>query len=398
MKPKYAILVGDGMADFPVEELGGKTPLQYARTPNMDYIARHGTIGLVSTVPKGLPPGSDVANLSLMGYDPELYYTGRAPIEAASMGVTLSPSDMAFRCNLVTLADGLMVDYSAGHIETAVAREIIELLGAELGGPSVRFFPGVSYRHLLVLPDFPEGCWCTPPHDISGQAFAGYLPEGPGSDEIIALMEKAHTILENAPVNLERIEQGAAPASDIWLWGNGKAVSLPTLSDRFGLRGSVISAVDLIRGLGVLAGLNVRIVDGATGYLGTNYAGKVAAARAALTDEDFVFVHIEAPDEVSHEGSLQNKLVAIEEFDKHIVGEMIRLQQDTPLLTLLVAPDHATPVSLKTHNATPVPFAACGPGIRAEQSTEYSEQAATGRRFFDGPGLFEHFINGTLQE
>lgn len=364
----------------------------------MDYIARHGTIGLVSTVPKGLPPGSDVANLSLMGYDPALYYTGRAPIEAASMGVALSPSDMAFRCNLVTLADGLMADYSAGHIETAVAREIIELLSAELGGPSVRFFPGVSYRHLLVLPDFPEGCWCTPPHDISGQAFARYLPEGPGSDEIITLMEKAHTILESAPANLERIEKGRSPASDIWLWGNGKAVSLPTLLDRFGLRGSVISAVDLIRGLGVLAGLNVRIVEGATGYLGTNYAGKVAAARAALIDEDFVFVHVEAPDEVSHEGSLQNKLVAIEEFDKHIVGKMIRLQQDTPGLTLLVAPDHATPVSLKTHHESPVPFAACGPGIRPEQSAEYSEQAAMGRRIFDGPGLFEHFINGTLQD
>ena len=398
MKPKFAILVGDGMADFPIEALGGKTPLEYAKTPNMDYLARNGTIGLVSTVPKGLPPGSDVANLSLMGYDPALYYTGRAPIEAASMGVPLSPVDTAFRCNLVTLAEGRMADYSAGHIETAVAHEIIALLNEQLAGDSVRFFPGVSYRHLLVLSDFPEDCWCTPPHDISDKDFAPYLPEGPGSEELIALMEKAHGILGDAQVNLDRIKNGIPPASDIWLWGNGKAVTLPTLADRFGLSGSVISAVDLVRGLGVLAGLNVRIVQGATGYLGTNYAGKVAAARAALADEDFVFLHVEAPDEVSHEGSLQKKLQAIEEFDKHIVGEMIRLQQDTPGLSLLVAPDHATPVALKTHHETPVPFTACGPGIRAEHTPGYSEPAAAGRHLFDGPGLFDHFINGTLQD
>jgi 2,3-bisphosphoglycerate-independent phosphoglycerate mutase len=399
MKPKFAILVGDGMADFPVEALGGKTPLEYAKTPNMDYIARNGTIGLVSTVPEGLPPGSDVANLSLMGYDPALYYTGRAPIEAASMGIPLSPSDTAFRCNLVTLTDGRMEDYSAGHIETAVAHEIIDLLNARLGTPEGRFFPGVSYRHLLVLSDFPDGCWCTPPHDISGREFASYLPEGPGSDDINALMEQAREILASAPVNLDRISNGLPPASDIWLWGNGKAVTLPTLADRYGLSGSVISAVDLVRGLGVLAGLNVRKVPGATGYLGTNYAGKTAAAREALSGgEDFVFLHIEAPDEVSHEGSLEKKLAAIEEFDKYVVGEMIRFQQDTPGLSLLVAPDHATPVALKTHHAAPVPFVACGPAIRAEYTAGYSEPAASGKHPFDGPGLFEHFINGTLQE
>jgi 2,3-bisphosphoglycerate-independent phosphoglycerate mutase len=398
MKPKFAILVGDGMADFPIPELNGKTPLEYARTPNMDYIARHGTIGLVSTVPDGLPPGSDVANLSLMGYDPALYYTGRAPIEAASMGIPLSPSDTAFRCNLVTLADGRMADYSAGHIDTAVAREIIALLRERLDSPSVHFFPGVSYRHLLVMPDFPEGCWCTPPHDISGREFAPFLPEGPGSDELIALMERARDVLAGAPANRALIDNGKPPASDIWLWGNGKSVSLPTLAERFGLTGSVISAVDLVRGLGVLAGLNVRIVEGATGYLGTNYAGKVDAARAALADEDFVYLHVEAPDEVSHEGSLEKKIAAIEEFDKNIVGEMIRFQQDSPRLSLLVAPDHATPISLKTHHGSPVPFSVCGPGINAENGPGYNEGAAAGKRVLDGPGLFNRFINGTLQE
>jgi 2,3-bisphosphoglycerate-independent phosphoglycerate mutase len=333
-----------------------------------------------------------------LGYDPALYYTGRAPIEAASMGVPLTSADTAFRCNLVTLDKGLMADYSAGHIETSVAHEIIDLLAKRLGSPIVRFFPGVSYRHLLVLTDFPEKCRCTPPHDISGREFAPHLPEGPGSDRLITLMEKARDILRNAPVNIHRIADNKPPASDIWLWGNGKAVSLPTLGDRFGLRGSVISAVDLIRGLGVLAGLKVRIVNGATGYLGTNYAGKVAAARSALADEDFVFLHVEAPDEVSHEGSLQKKLAAIEEFDKNIVGEMIRFQQETPGLSLLVAPDHSTPVALKTHHAAPVPFAACGPGIRAEMTVGYSEPAAAGKRIFTGPELFDRFISGTLQQ
>jgi 2,3-bisphosphoglycerate-independent phosphoglycerate mutase len=397
MKTKYAILVGDGMADFPVPELDGKTPLEYAQTPCMDSVAANGTIGRAATIPAGLSPGSDVANLSLMGYDPVRFYSGRAPIEAASMGIKLSPSDTAFRCNLVTISSGRMTDYSAGHIETEKAREIIMLLKSRLDGASVNFYPGVSYRHLLVINDFPSGCICTPPHDISGQEIAAHFPKGPGSDRLRELMEKARTILGESPVNKERKTRKVPEATDIWLWGHGRAITLPTLRERYGLSGSVISAVDLVRGLGVLAGLRVRLVKGATGYLGTNYSGKVAAARSALADEDFVFLHVEAPDETSHEGSLQKKIQAIEEFDKHVVGEMLKFQKETPVLRILVAPDHATPVSMKTHHAAPVPYAACGPGIRSEKIFSYCERAARERPAYTGPEVFDRFIKSGLQ-
>jgi 2,3-bisphosphoglycerate-independent phosphoglycerate mutase len=398
MRSKFAILVGDGMADLPIPELGGKTPLAYAATPNMDRMAQNGMVGRVSTVPKGMPPGSDVANLSLMGYDPATCYSGRAPIEAASMGVALSPSDTAFRCNLVSLENGRMADYSAGHINTGEAARIIALLKEKCDNKSQRFFPGVSYRHLLVIQDFPTGCACTPPHDISGQEYAPHLPRGPGSDALCALMEKARTVLANAPENERRRAAGKRAATDIWLWGQGKAVTLPTMQERYAITGSVISAVDLVRGLGVLAGLAVRKVNGATGYLGTNYAGKVAAAKAALENEDFVFLHVEAPDETSHEGSLQKKIQAIEEFDLHVVGEMLSFQKQMPSLTLLVAPDHATPVSTKTHDSGPVPFVACGGSIRPGKATVYSEAAAREMPVFSGPELFERFIKGTLQK
>jgi 2,3-bisphosphoglycerate-independent phosphoglycerate mutase len=398
MRPKFAILVGDGMADLPIPELGGKTPLAHAATPNMDRMAQRGMVGLVSTVPAGMPPGSDVANLSLMGYDPTICYSGRAPIEAASMGVALSPNDTAFRCNLVTLENGRMADYSAGHIDTAEAAQIIALLKEKLDNESRRFFPGVSYRHLLVIPDFPAGCVCTPPHDISGQEYAPHLPEGPGSDALRSLMEKARAVLSAAPVNEQRRASGKRPATDIWLWGHGTAITLPTLRQRYGLDGSVISAVDLVRGLGVLAGLRVRKVEGATGYLGTNYAGKVAAAQAALENEDFVFLHVEAPDETSHEGSLQKKIQAIEEFDRHVVGKILDFQERMPSLTLLVTPDHATPVSIKTHSSGPVPFVACGGAIRPGTAAVYSEDAAREKPVYSGPELFERFIQGTLQK
>ena len=397
MKTKYAILVGDGMADFPVPELSGKTPLEYARTPNMDAVARNGTIGLAATIPAGLSPGSDVANLSLMGYDPARYYSGRAPIEAASIGVKLSASDTAFRCNLVTITEGRMADYSAGHIETDKAYEIIKFLKSRLESDTLSFYPGVSYRHLVVIRDFPDGCSCTPPHDISGKEVSAHLPKGPGSDRLKTLMEKAKPLLNDAPVNNERKIKGIPQATDIWLWGHGRAISLPTLSERYGLSGSVISAVDLVRGLGVLAGLKVRLVKGATGYLGTNYAGKVAAARSALIEEDFVFLHVEAPDETSHEGSLQKKIKAIEEFDQNVVGEMLKFQKEVPSVRILVAPDHATPVSTRTHHAAPVPYAACGPGIRSENVLSYCENAARGKPVYPGTELFDRFIKGNLQ-
>ena len=395
-KMKYAILVGDGMVDFLIPDLGGKTPLEYAQTPNMDRIAAQGVVGRVRTVPDGLPAGSDVANLSLLGYDPARYYSGRAPIEAASLGVPLAANDTAFRCNLVTIVDGRMADYSAGHIETVDAHELIELLGKKLGTPAIRFFPGVSYRHLTVIVEFPDGCACTPPHDISGKEVDSHLPKGPGSDRIRALMNEAHEILNTAPTNASRRDKGKKPATDIWLWGQGHAIQLPHLSERYGISGSVISAVDLVRGLGILSGLTVRLVPGATGYLGTNYAGKVAAAIAALVDEQFVFLHVEAPDETSHEGSLQKKIQAIEEFDKNVVGEMLKYQAEKPGLRILVSPDHATPVLLMTHDGAPVPFAACGEGIRAEENLSYCERAAEGKAVRSGPELFDSLIKGTL--
>ena len=393
---KYLILIGDGMADFPLPELGGKTPLEHAKTPNMDMAARMGSIGRVATIPKGLPPGSDVANMSLMGYDPALYYSGRAPIEAASLGVKLEPDDTAFRCNLVTLDQGLMSDYSAGHIETDDAREILAELSMNLGNEAVRFYPGISYRHLVVIQGMSGEIVCTPPHDISGKDFGPYLPKGPGSDIILLLMERAHSVLVSLQVNKKRVKEGKMPATDIWLWGQGQAVALPLLRDRYGIGGGVISAVDLVRGLGILAGLEAPRVPGATGYLGTNYAGKIEAAKAILEKEDFAYLHVEAPDETSHEGSIDKKIQAIEEFDTKIVGEMLEYQQKRGDLRILVAPDHATPVSMKTHHEMPVPFAVCGPGIARDSAAEYGEKAAGTGKILTGVELFDKFIKGNF--
>lgn len=396
----YAMLVGDGMADFPIPELQNRTPLAYASTPNMDRIASEGLLGLVKTVPEGIPPGSDVANMSLMGYAPETYYTGRAPIEAASLGVALAPSDVAFRCNFVTLSNGLMDDYSAGHIETEDAQALVTELQQAITDAQVKLYPGVSYRHLLVISQIDTSTMeTTPPHDISGQTYESFLPKGAGADRLIDLMKKAREVLERSPTNRKRRENGKKAATDIWLWGQGSQVSFPKMQDRYGLTGSVISAVDLVRGLGVLSGLRVRLVEGATGYLGTNYRGKVDAAVSALTqdNESFVYLHVEAPDETSHEGSLEKKIQAIEEFDTNIVGEMIRFQKEHPSLRLLVVPDHATPLSLRTHHAMPIPFAVSGDGIRADDAECYSEKRAEGRTVVTGVTLFDRFITSDFR-
>ncbi|HEX2959843.1 MAG TPA: cofactor-independent phosphoglycerate mutase [Chitinispirillaceae bacterium] len=394
MNLKYALLVGDGMADNPIRELDNKTPLQYAQTPNMDWIAQQGRSGKVATVPQGLPPGSDVANLALMGYDARKYYTGRAPLEAASMGVELSDHDTAFRCNLVTIQNDTMIDYSAGHIDTETARSIIKELCSKMQLGTSRLYPGIQYRHLLVIPDFPAGLDTTPPHDISGQKITQYLAKGPGHQTILDFQAQARTILSKSETNRKRVSIGKPPVTDIWLWGQGHSIRLPTLKQAFGLSGSVISAVDLVRGIGVLAGLTVRIVEGATGYLGTNYKGKIAAAQGALANEDFVYIHVEAPDETSHEGSLQKKIQAIEEFDREIVGEMLRFQKETGNLRILVTPDHATPIAIKTHTDQPIPYAMCGPEIEKAPVQSYNEYAVTQSPAITGPQLFELFIKG----
>ncbi|MBD3320262.1 MAG: cofactor-independent phosphoglycerate mutase [Chitinivibrionales bacterium] len=390
---KYALLIGDGMADFPVGSLDNRTPLEYAATPNMDACAHEGVVGGVKTVPDGMPPGSDVANMSVMGYDPARYYNGRAPIEAASMGVPLAAGDIAFRCNLVTLDATRMVDYSAGHIETGEACKIIRELKDALDSRTVTFYPGVSYRHLAVMHGFPGGkLSCTPPHDISGKEYKPGLPTGAGQELVRTLFYRARDILAHSTANAKRKESGKSPVTDIWLWGQGPAIALPTLQERYSLSGSVVSAVDLIKGLGVLAGLTVRTVPGATGYLDTNYAGKVEAAEAALTEQDLVYLHVEAPDETSHEGSLEKKIQAIEDFDKNIVGEMRKLMRHFDTMKICVLPDHATPVSMKTHHAMPVPWAACGAGITSGSARTYCEKSAKNSEVISGVELFDRFV------
>jgi 2,3-bisphosphoglycerate-independent phosphoglycerate mutase len=392
---KYAFLVGDGMADWPIAQLDNRTPLHYARTPNMDRIAAAGSIGLVATVPEGMHPGSDVANLALLGYDPMSYYSGRAPIEAASMGVRLTEKEMAFRCNLVTIENDTMIDYSAGHISTAEAHVLIAELQKHCSSETIAFHSGISYRHLLVCDGFTGDLHTTPPHDITGKPVRSYLPQGERAEELLRLMEGAREVLAASEVNRTRSSAGKPPVTDIWLWGEGFQRSLPSMAQRYGITGSVISAVDLVRGIGVLAGLQVRLVEGATGYLGTNYAGKVAAARAALEEEDLVYLHVEAPDETGHEGLLEKKIQAIEEFDTHIVGEMVRFQEERGDIRILVAPDHATPVSIRTHSGEPVPFILSGPGVASDGNDHYSETAASQCTPISGPMLFDRFIKHT---
>jgi 2,3-bisphosphoglycerate-independent phosphoglycerate mutase len=356
---KYLILVGDGMGDQPMPELAGRTPLEAARTPAMDALARHGEISLLRTIPHGLPPGSDVANLSLLGYLPEECYTGRAPLEAASMGVDLAAGEMAFRCNLVTLdrrQDGTMamVDYSAGHISSGEAQQLIESLAAVLGRPGNRFYAGVSYRHLFVHQGEFPGLVTVPPHDHTGRDVTPYWQRYLAIPALGDMVEEACRILTAHPVNETRRRQGQNPANGIWLWGEGRTPTLTRLKERYGISGALISAVDLLKGIGVCAGLEIIKVPGATGYLDTNYQGKVAAALAALERHDFVFVHVEAPDEASHQGSLEKKLQAIEDFDQKIVQPIIDGLGSADF-RLALTMDHFTPLSIQTHTEHPVP-------------------------------------------
>lgn len=357
---KIVILLGDGMSDIAYNELGNKSPLQYAATPNMDFMAQHGRVGLAHTVPDGLPPGSDVANLSVFGYDPRTCYTGRSPLEAISMGVALGPDDVAFRMNLVTLkpqgASIYMQDFSAGHISTPESRELVKTLQKELGSADVEFYSGVGYRHLMVWRGGKDAMRTTPPHDITGKAVLDSLPSGEGAETLNNLMNHAQMVLHNHPVNVRRKEQGHLPANSVWLWGHGKTPRIETYQEKFGLTGAVISAVDLIKGIGLCAGLDVISVEGATGYIDTNYLGKGQAALAALEDHDFVYVHVESPDEASHEGIMQHKLQAIADFDRDVVGTVLEGIKKFGDYAVLCMPDHPTPVKLMTHTSDPVPF------------------------------------------
>ena len=358
---KYVVLIGDGMADLPCDELDGKTPLEVARTPAMDRLARMGEFGRVRTIPGGYPPGSDVANMSLLGYDPKKYYTGRGPLEAAAMGVKMNPEDVAFRCNLVTLSfrEGrvYMEDYSAGHISNAEATALIEDLAPLVASRSFELIPGVSYRHLLLWRGGPEGLATVPPHDFTGKDVTEAWHIYEDEPLLYEILTRAITFFHRHPINDKRREKGLNPANALWPWGEGRRPVVATLTQQWDIEGSVIAAVDLIRGLGVWAGLEVVNVPGATGYLDTNYRGKADAALRELETKDIVVVHVEAPDEAGHMGSLKEKIKAIEKFDREVVGPVTDgLREMGGAYRILVATDHYTPVSIRTHSAGPVPF------------------------------------------
>lgn len=389
------------MPDRPLEELGGKTPLEAATTPNLDLMAQNAHIfGVAKPIPDCLPPGSDVGNLSVLGYDPRVYFTGRSPLEAAGMGIALKKTDLACRCNLVTLREErgkkVMEDYSAGHIPTRQAHELIKAVAQSLETEDIKFFPGVSYRHLLVIGNAKSEISSTPPHDILGKEVERFLPAGKDSGLTRRLMERAGAVLKDHPVNRERVKSGESPATDIWLWGEGVAPALPAFEEVYGLSGAVISAVDLVKGIGACAGMEVIDVPGATGYLDTNYEGKVEYGLKSLEENDLVMIHIEATDETGHTGKAGLKVRAIEEFDRRVVGPAIEGMRKIGRFRALLTSDHPTPVSLRTHSRDPVPFAVYDSQNPAGDSARvYSEKCAaeTGTVFEEGWKLIGALTN-----
>ncbi len=406
---KYIVLVGDGMADRPLKALGHKTCLQKAHTPNMDWLATEGEVGTARTVPNGYEPGSDVANLSILGYNPSKYYSGRAPIEAEYRGLSLGPNDVAFRCNLVTLqfpesgirTNAVMKDYSAGHISTKEASVLIRDINKKLGGGDITFYPGMSYRHLMIWKNGKDKMKCTPPHDISGRKIGGHLPEGSGADILDSLIERSTEVLMANPVNQKRIENNMNPASSIWFWGHGRKLPLPQFKDKYGLKGALISAVDLTKGLGLCAGFDLINVKGATGYIDTNYVGKANAALKALNTYDIVYVHVEAPDEAGHNGDLNAKLQAIEDFDEKVVGTILKGIHKHGDHSIMLMPDHFTPIRIKTHTDEPVPYAiyrstAAGSGSK-NKKRKYSESIRRMKNIRiveKGYTLMDYFLKG----
>jgi 2,3-bisphosphoglycerate-independent phosphoglycerate mutase len=402
---KYAIVIPDGCADEPQDSLGGKTPLQAAHKPNMDRIAQIGAVGRSNNVPAGLTPASDVATLSLFGYDPLEVYTGRAPLEAAALGVKLGPDDWAIRCNLVTVENEEMRDFTAGHISNADGRGLIQTVEEKLGGPAAgaagkwEFHPGVGYRNLLVYrgsgpAPFSAATRTQPPHDIPDRPIAGYLPQGPGGSLLQSLMERSRELFRDHPVNQARRARGDRPATQIWLWGQGRAPHLRPFAEVYVKRGAILSAVDLVRGVGILLGWRRIDVPGATGYLDTDYAAKGRFGVQALKDHDLVCVHVEAPDEASHEGRADAKVKALEEIDRHIVGPLLDALPGHGDWRILVSPDHRTPLRTRAHAHGAVPFAWAGTGIRGAGQPSYDEAvaAAAGLAFEKGHELMRRFL------
>jgi 2,3-bisphosphoglycerate-independent phosphoglycerate mutase len=403
---KWVIIIPDGCADYPIESFGGKSPLQQASLPCMDEIARLGLVGQSDNVPLHFPAGSEVANMSLLGYDPNRYFSGRAPIEAAAQGIQLGPNDWAVRCNLVTIENQIMVDFTADHISTAEAIQLLQTAQEKLGSEFLEFIPGVSYRNLLIYRGKPEitspfsiDSRTSAPHDLTDGTVLDDFPKGPGCDLLCGLMEKSVALFADHPINLARVANGKRPATNLWLWGLGKTPALESFASRFQVRGAMITAVDLLRGLAALIGWDRIEVPGATGYLDTNYAGKGDAAIHALETHDVVCVHIEAPDEASHEGRVDEKIKALESIDRHIVGPVHEALRRHGEYRILVMPDHATPVSTKKHSHGWVPFAACGTGISKDSSLTYDEVTAanSGLSYPQGWDLIPRLMRGDLR-
>ncbi len=397
---KYMILVGDGMADYPIEELGGKTALQAARTPYIDLVCRLGEVGLVNTIPEGFEPGSDVANMALMGYDPKKYYTGRGPLEAAAMGVKMNPEDVAFRCNLVTLGfrDGrvYMDDYSAGHITTEEARVLIEDLAPHVNGRSFELVAGVSYRHLLLWKGGPEGLATVPPHDFTGKDVTDAWRIYEEEPVLYEVLIQAINFFRRHPVNIKRQKEGKPPANSLWPWGQGRRPVMATFPQMYDIEGSVVAAVDLIKGLGVWAGLEPIKVEGATGYLDTDYGAKARAAIEEIKKKDLVFVHVEAPDEAGHMGDIKEKIKAIERFDKEVVGPVFEAMKEiSSSYRILIVTDHYTPVSVRTHVLGPVPYViydSLNPKDNSDATYDEDFAASTGVLLEEGWRIMERFL------
>jgi 2,3-bisphosphoglycerate-independent phosphoglycerate mutase len=360
MPAKYLILIGDGMSDWPVPGLGGRTPLEAADKPHIDRMASEGALGMVQVVPREMYPGSDVSNLSIIGYDPREVYTGRSPLEAASMGIALERDDVAVRCNVVSLkyegADSEMEDFSAGHISSSESAELLKELQERVADRGVRFHPGISYRNLMVWPNGNDGVETTPPHDIHGKKITPYLPKGEGAELLLDVMAVSRETFEDHPVNRRRRAEGKLPGNSVWLWGQGKAPRLLTFREKYGLTGSVVAAVDLIKGIGVYCGLSIVAVPGATGYVDTNFRGKAEYALRELETKDFVLIHVEAPDEAGHNGNAADKVRAIEMIDREMIAPILARAEKGMDLRILFLPDHPTPVASRTHAQEPVPF------------------------------------------
>ncbi len=395
---KFIVIVPDGAADYPVAELEGQTPLEAANMPNTTRLAFEGAGGLAKMIPDSRHAGSDIGNLELFGYDSVIHYTGRAPLEARSIGIELGDNAIAFRCNLVNRQEGILHDYSAGHISTEEASELIQLLNNALAGDEIHFHTGVGYRHLMVFEGGPDELHTHAPHDIMGKEIAAHLPEGPGQERIRELMEQGGALLAAADLNRKRVEEGKLSANGIWFWGSGRALQLEPLASKFGISGAVISAVDLVRGIGLSAGLEVIEVPGITGYIDTNYAGKAAYALEALNRCDLVYVHVEAPDEAAHNGDMIAKISALEDIDRYIVGPISEGIANFGQCRILIAPDHRTPLSLRTHTREPVPFLLWGTGVESDGLRRFDEKEGErgSLQIEVGHKLMDHLIHGLV--